>query len=163
MFWFGEKVYLTYIYKKVYPEKRDPYFICMSKVSCTSRYRQTNWLLKYTSSIPLKKRGKPKTIINFQNKFECFQWYNFIYIYDYIIYLKSFFSFQNYDRIPWFVRQWRIPLNRLVYTAFSYLFFLLFITLYVAEVQAPTVHWIDCLTAVWIVSYSLRDMGTGRY
>ena len=29
--------------------------------------------------------------------------------------------------------------------------------------QAPTVHWIDALTAVWIVSYTFRDMGTAYF
>ncbi len=65
--------------------------------------------------------------------------------------------------MPWFAKQWRVPLNRCVYTAFSYLIFLLYITLYVAEVQPPAVHWIDVLTAVWIVSYTFRDMGTAYF
>ena len=63
--------------------------------------------------------------------------------------------------MPWFAKQWRVPLNRCIYTAFSYCIFLFYIILYVAEVQAPTVLWIDALTAVWIVSYTFRDMGTG--
>ena len=67
------------------------------------------------------------------------------------------------SQIPWFAKQWRVPLNRCIYTAFSYLIFLLNITLYVAEVQPPTVHWIDALTAVWIVSYTFRDMGTAYF
>jgi len=66
-------------------------------------------------------------------------------------------------QMPWFAKQWRVPLNRCIYTAFSYLIFLLYITLYVAEVQAPTVHWIDVLTAVWIVSYTFRDIGTAYF
>ncbi len=65
------------------------------------------------------------------------------------------------DRIPWFVKQWRVPLNRCIYTAFSYMIFLLYIILYVAEVQPPLITWIDALTAVWIISYTFRDMGTG--
>ena len=39
--------------------------------------------------------------------------------------------------------------------------FLLYIILYVAEVQPPAIHWIDILTAVWIISYTFRDIGTG--
>ena len=38
-------------------------------------------------------------------------------------------------QMPWFAKQWRVPLNRCIYTAFSYIIFLLYITLYVAEVQ----------------------------
>lgn len=67
------------------------------------------------------------------------------------------------SRIPWFVKQWRVPLNRCIYTAFSYMIFLFYIILYVAEVQPPTVHWIDALTAVWIISYTFRDMGTAYF
>ena len=63
--------------------------------------------------------------------------------------------------MPWFAKQWRVPLNRCIYTAFSYCIFLFYIILYVAETQAPLVLWIDALTAVWIVSYTFRDMGTG--
>ena len=63
--------------------------------------------------------------------------------------------------MPWFAKQWRVPLNRCIYTAFSYCIFLFYIILYVAEVQKPTILWIDALTAVWIVSYTFRDMGTG--
>ena len=65
------------------------------------------------------------------------------------------------SRIPWFVKQWQIPLNRCIYTAFSYMTFLLYIILYVSEVQPPAIHVIDILTAVWIVSYTFRDIGTG--
>ena len=39
--------------------------------------------------------------------------------------------------------------------------FLLYIILYVSEVQPPAIHVIDILTAVWIVSYTFRDIGTG--
>lgn len=65
--------------------------------------------------------------------------------------------------IPWFARQWRVPLNRCIYTAFSYLIFLLYITLYVAEVKPPAVHFVDVLTSVWILSYTCRDMGTAYF
>jgi len=65
--------------------------------------------------------------------------------------------------MPWFAKQWRVPLNRCIYTAFSYCIFLFYIILYVAEVQKPTILWIDALTAVWIVSYTFRDMGTAYF
>lgn len=67
------------------------------------------------------------------------------------------------NSIPWFARQWRVPLNRCIYTAFSYLIFLLYITLYVAEVKPPAVHFVDVLTSVWILSYTCRDMGTAYF
>ena len=33
--------------------------------------------------------------------------------------------------------------------------------MYVAEAQPQGEHWLDILTAIWIVSYTCRDMGTG--
>ena len=60
------------------------------------------------------------------------------------------------------MKQWQIPLNRCIYTAFSYMTFLLYIILYVAEVQPPVIHWVDICTAVWIISYTFRDIGTGK-
>jgi hypothetical protein len=39
--------------------------------------------------------------------------------------------------------------------------FLLYIILYVAEVQPPAIYLIDILSAVWIISYTFRDIGTG--
>ena len=65
------------------------------------------------------------------------------------------------NRVPWFVKQWRVPLNRCIYTSFSYMIFLMFIILYVAETQPPAIYWVDIFTAVWIISYTFRDMGTG--
>ncbi|XP_059085448.1 short transient receptor potential channel 6-like [Tigriopus californicus] len=67
------------------------------------------------------------------------------------------------SRVPWFVRQWRVPLNRCIYTAFSYMMFLFFIILYVAETQPPIIYWIDIFTATWIMSYTCRDMGTAYF
>ena len=75
---------------------------------------------------------------------------------------KNVFHFIFQTRPPWFVKQWRTPLNRCLYTAFSYMMFLVFIIIYVAEVQPPAIYWIDCLTAVWILSYTFRDIGTGK-
>ncbi len=69
----------------------------------------------------------------------------------------------NSPRVPWFVKQWRVPLNRCIYTSFSYMIFLLFIILYVAEIQKPASYFVDMLTAVWIVSYTFRDMGTAYF
>ncbi len=34
--------------------------------------------------------------------------------------------------------------------------------MYVAEAQPQGEHWLDILTAIWIVSYTCRDMGTGK-
>ena len=65
--------------------------------------------------------------------------------------------------MPWFAKQWRVPLNRVIYTAFSYMIFLFYISVYIAEVQPPAVHWIDVLVSVWIVSYTFRDMGTAYF
>ncbi len=67
----------------------------------------------------------------------------------------------NSTRVPWFVRQWRVPLNRCIYTAFSYMIFLFYIILYVAETSSTLL--IDILTAIWIVSYTCRDLGTGTF
>ena len=58
----------------------------------------------------------------------------------YLSILCFFMQGNDYDgssgmQMPWFAKQWRVPLNRCIYTAFSYLIFLLYITLYVAEVQ----------------------------
>ncbi len=61
------------------------------------------------------------------------------------------------------MKQWRVPLNRCIYTSFSYMIFLVFIIIYVAETQPPSIYWIDILTAVWIVSYTCRDMGTAYF
>jgi len=82
---------------------------------------------------------------------------------------------ENSNNVPWFVRQWRVPLNRFIdctqfsykkiaflraiYTSFSYMLFLCFIILYVAETS--NTRLVDILTAMWIVSYTCRDMGTG--
>ena len=77
--------------------------------------------------------------------------------------LPSFQPLQGGNsRVPWFVREWRVPLNRCIYTAFSYMMFLVFIILYVAETPPPLIYWVDVTTATWIISYTCRDMGTGR-
>jgi hypothetical protein len=60
------------------------------------------------------------------------------------------------------VKEWSVPLNRCIYTSFSYMIFILFIILYVAETQPPAIYVVDILTAVWILSYTCRDMGTGK-
>ena len=80
----------------------------------------------------------------------------------YYVLVSTFSIFLFQTRPPWFVKQWRTPLNRCLYTAFSYMMFLVFIIIYVAEVQPPAIYWIDCLTAVWILSYTFRDIGTGK-
>ena len=40
--------------------------------------------------------------------------------------------------------------------------FILFIILYVAETKPPAIYCVDILTAVWIISYTCRDIGTGE-
>jgi hypothetical protein len=54
-------------------------------------------------------------------------------------------------RVPWFVKQWQAPLNRCIYTAFSYTVFLICICMYVAEVQPPGIH-------LEMVDYSLLSV-----
>ena len=82
-------------------------------------------------------------------------------IYSFIIIFQDNDPGAGPSRAPWFAKQWGIPLNRCIYTAFSYMTFLLYIILYVSEVQPPVIHWIDILTAIWIISYTFRDIGTG--
>ena len=43
-----------------------------------------------------------------------------------------------------------------------YQIFILFIILYVAETKPPAIYVVDILTAVWIISYTCRDIGTGK-
>ena len=39
--------------------------------------------------------------------------------------------------IPWFCKEWRVPLNRAIYTAFSYCLFISLILCYVYEPSKP--------------------------
>lgn len=64
---------------------------------------------------------------------------------------------------PWFCREWQVPLNRGIYTAFSYILFVSLILLNVTEPAAPISYMIDILLGVFILSYSMRDMGTAIF
>ena len=67
------------------------------------------------------------------------------------------------DRPPWFCREWQVPLNRGIYTAFSYILFITLIILNVTEPAAPFSYIIDILLGVFILSYSMRDIGTAIF
>ena len=64
---------------------------------------------------------------------------------------------------PWFCKEWRVPLNRGIYTAFSYILFITLIILNVTEPAAPFSYIIDILLGVFILSYSMRDIGTAIF
>ena len=64
---------------------------------------------------------------------------------------------------PWFCKEWKVPLNRALYTAFSYICFISLILCYVTEPSVPYIYWIDGLLAIFITSYSLRDIGTAFF
>merc|ERR1719233_1167236 len=64
---------------------------------------------------------------------------------------------------PWFCKEWRVPLNRGIYTAFSYILFISLIMCYVTEPEKPMVYMVDALLGVFITSYSMRDIGTAFF
>ena len=64
---------------------------------------------------------------------------------------------------PWFCKEWRVPLNRGIYTAFSYILFISLILTSVTEPATPTIYIVDALLGVFITSYSLRDLGTAFF
>ena len=64
---------------------------------------------------------------------------------------------------PWFCKEWRVPLNRGIYTAFSYILFITLILTSVTEPPTPTIYIVDALLGVFITSYSLRDLGTAFF
>ena len=69
----------------------------------------------------------------------------------------------NPDMIPWFCKEWRVPLNRAIYTAFSYCIFISLVLCYVYEPSTPTIYWLDGALAIFITSYFLRDIGTAFF
>ena len=64
---------------------------------------------------------------------------------------------------PWFCKEWQVPLNRGIYTAFSYILFISLIIMNVTEPQPPFRYTVDFLLGVFILSYSMRDMGTAIF
>jgi len=64
---------------------------------------------------------------------------------------------------PWFCKEWRVPLNRAIYTAFSYICFICLILCYVTEPSVPYIYWVDGLLGIFITSYMLRDIGTAFF
>ena len=64
---------------------------------------------------------------------------------------------------PWFCKEWRVPLNRAIYTAFSYICFICLIIIQITEPKDPYIYWVDGLLAIFITSYSLRDIGTAFF
>ena len=64
---------------------------------------------------------------------------------------------------PWFCKEWRVPLNRGIYTAFSYILFISLILTSVTEPPTPAIYIVDALLGVFITSYSLRDLGTAFF
>ena len=69
----------------------------------------------------------------------------------------------NPDMIPWFCKEWRVPLNRAIYTAFSYCIFISLVLCYVYEPSTPTIYCLDGALAIFITSYFLRDIGTAFF
>ena len=65
--------------------------------------------------------------------------------------------------IPWFCKEWRVPLNRAIYTAFSYCLFISLVLCYVYEPSTPTIYWVDAALAIFITSYFCRDIGTALF
>ena len=65
--------------------------------------------------------------------------------------------------IPWFCKEWRVPLNRAIYTAFSYCLFITLVLCYVYEPSTPFIYWIDAALAIFITSYFCRDIGTALF
>ena len=61
------------------------------------------------------------------------------------------------------MKEWRVPLNRGIYTAFSYILFITLIILSVMDPGAPLVYVIDALLGIFITSYSMRDLGTAFF
>merc|ERR1719270_1409577 len=64
---------------------------------------------------------------------------------------------------PWFCKEWRVPLNRGIYTAFSYIIFISLIICYVTEPPSPLVYIIELLMLIFIISYTMRDLGTAFF
>ena len=64
---------------------------------------------------------------------------------------------------PWFCKEWRVPLNRGIYTAFSYIIFISLIICYVTEPTYPIVYIVEALLLVFIISYTMRDLGTAFF
>ena len=64
---------------------------------------------------------------------------------------------------PWFCKEWRVPLNRAIYTAFSYICFISLIVVQITEPKVPYIYWVDGLLAIFITSYSIRDIGTACF
>ena len=64
---------------------------------------------------------------------------------------------------PWFCKEWQVPLNRGIYTAFSYILFISLIIINVTEPRPPLNYTIEILLGVFILSYGMRDMGTAIF
>lgn len=64
---------------------------------------------------------------------------------------------------PWFCKEWRVPLNRGIYTAFSYIIFISLIICYVTEPTYPIVYIVEALLLIFIISYTMRDLGTAFF
>ena len=60
-------------------------------------------------------------------------------------------------------QEWRVPLNRAIYTAFSYCLFISLVLCYVYEPATPYIYWVDGALAVFITSYFFRDIGTACF
>ena len=56
-----------------------------------------------------------------------------------------------------------MPLNRAIYTAFSYCLFISLVLCYVYEPATPYIYWVDGALAVFITSYFFRDIGTACF
>ena len=64
---------------------------------------------------------------------------------------------------PWFCKEWQVPLNRGIYTAFSYILFISLIIINVTKPRPPLNYTIEILLGVFILSYGMRDMGTAIF
>ena len=54
---------------------------------------------------------------------------------------------------PWFCKEWRVPLNRGIYTAFSYILFISLVIYRMTEPQQPIVYLVDAMLGIFITSY----------
>ena len=64
---------------------------------------------------------------------------------------------------PWFCKEWRVPLNRGIYTAFSYIIFISLIICYVTEPPSPLIYIVEFFMLIFIISYTMRDLGTAFF
>ena len=89
------------------------------------------------------------------------------YLYFFFIEFHCFVTFSHLSRPadrtsihnpPWFCKEWRVPLNRGIYTAFSYILFITLVIYRMTEPQEPIVYLVDAMLGVFITSYRYFKM-----